>query len=814
MTSNHSRAGRFAMFAAAAISLISAPPATAATAQPHGDVTIKRDKWGVPHIYAGTTYGLFYGFGYSLAQDRLFQMEMLRRTARGTVSEVLGSGYVDYDKRTRANYSPQSLEDQYRALSSEDKAIFDGYAAGLNKRIDEVLANRALMPREFLDFGFTPQKWTAVDTIAIFVHSVAIRYSDLNSEIANLAMLTELKQKYGDDKGRQIFDQLRWLHDDRAPTTVAAVEETKNPPPTFVPTAEAHSATASLKDMSPVAIREQQVAQVERFGGIGPDKFPHASNVWVVGRNKSANADAILMNGPQMGDFSPGYIWAAGLHGAGYDLVGSGPLGSTWFIFGTNGRIGWGATAGFGDTVDIYQEQLKAGDKTQYLYNGSYRQMSRRDETIQVRDSEPVIFPVFSTVHGLVVQFDEAKGVAYSKKRSWAGSEVQSLVSWMRAMRAGNFAQWRKAISGVTLPINNYYADAKGNIGYTFLGLMPKRPATQDFRLPASGTGEMEWQGFLPFETNPWVFNPRQGYIANWNNKPQPNYNSSDTIYWSGVDHVREIQERLEQKQAFTTADVWNLNHEIMFVDDNARYFLPLIDQAASAWPQGSAAAKAAEILKSWNRLTVDASDHSRTSTGYTLFREILKNLVEQVAWAAPPSAGPFEGDAVSPYFPTMGTKVAYNALLGRDAGVPQKVDLLQGQAPAEVIRKAVEAAVVELTAKYSADPADWHAPSEPHVFHTRNYAGIPSTVGKNEVSLPAFMNRGTENDSITFNGGRVSYCDVTPLGQSGFTDPNGTRAAHLGDQLELYAANTCKPQLLDKQAVASGAAESQTLSF
>lgn len=802
----------------AAASLIASAPSSAAISEPHGQVTIKRDNWGVPHIYAGTTFGLFYGYGYSLAEDRLFQMEMLRRTARGTVAEVLGSAYVDYDKRTRSNYSPDSLERQYLALPADDRAIFDGYAAGLNKRIDEVLANRKLMPKEFNDFGFTPKKWTPVDTIAIFVHSVAIRYSDLNSEIANLAILTELKGKYGDTKGREMFDQLRWPHDSLAPTTVSALEQTKNPPPTFAApvsqTAQLGKPITSIEGLSPEGIRDQEIAQLKRFGGVGPDAFPHASNLWLVGRTKSANADAILFNGPQMGDFAPGYIWAAGLHGAGYDLVGSSPLGSTWFIFGTNGRIGWGATAGFGDTVDIYQERLNPADKHQYWFDGSWRKMERRDETIQVRNGQSVSFPVYSTIHGPVVQFDDAKAIAYSKKRSWAGSEVQSLMAWMKSMRAGDFQEWRKAISGVTLPINNYYADVHGNIGYTFLGLMPKRPTTQDFRLPASGAGDMEWQGYLPFEANPWVLNPKQGYIANWNNKPQPNYNSSDTIYWSSVDHVREIQTRLEQKEKFTTEDAWNLNHDIMYVDDNARYFLPLIEKASSEWKTGSDASRAVQILRDWDHKTVDANDLAHTSTGYTLFHEILKNLVGEIAWAAPPSAGDFGSGTVSPYFPTMATKVMYNALAGKDAGVPQRVDLLRGQSASEVIRKAVDAAIVELTAKYSADPAEWHAPSERHVFETRNYAGIPSALGKEEVTLPAGMNRGTENDSITFKDGRVSYCDVTPLGQSGFVDPEGNKAPHYGDQLDLYAKNTCKPQLLDSKAVNEHANGVTTLKF
>ena len=147
-------------------------------------VSIHRDSYGVPHVYSKTVYGLFYGYGYAIATDRLFQMEMSKRSVEGTVAEVLGPDYAEFDKGVRSNYRPDSIMDQYNALKKKHKDIFDGYAAGMNARIDEVLQDPGIMPKQFIDYDFQPTKWTAFDVIMIFVGTMCNRYSDFNAELA------------------------------------------------------------------------------------------------------------------------------------------------------------------------------------------------------------------------------------------------------------------------------------------------------------------------------------------------------------------------------------------------------------------------------------------------------------------------------------------------------------------------------------------------------------------------------------------------------------------------------------------------------
>ncbi|EFZ61830.1 penicillin G acylase domain protein [Escherichia coli 2534-86] len=177
--------------------------------QSSSEIKIVRDEYGMPHIYANDTWHLFYGYGYVVAQDRLFQMEMARRSTQGTVAEVLGKDFVKFDKDIRRNYWPDAIRAQIDALSPEDMSILQGYADGMNAWIDKVNTNpETLLPKQFNTFGFTPKRWEPFDVAMIFVGTMANRFSDSTSEIDNLALLTALKDKYGVSQGMAVFNQL------------------------------------------------------------------------------------------------------------------------------------------------------------------------------------------------------------------------------------------------------------------------------------------------------------------------------------------------------------------------------------------------------------------------------------------------------------------------------------------------------------------------------------------------------------------------------------------------------------------------------
>ena len=740
------------------------------------DITILRDEWGVPHVYADDVHGLFAGFGYSVAEDRLFQMEMARRSVLGTVSEVLGPEHVDYDSKTRANYDHAAIRAQIEALPPEERDILRGYAAGYSKRVAEVLADRGrLLPKQFADFGFDPVAWTDFDVAMIYVGTMAGRFSHSSNELNNAKLLDALVADLGAEKGRQLFDQMLWIEDPLAPTTVPEGAQY-----------EEHGAIAPPVD-------------VTRFAGLGAlprgseDDRPRASNLWILGPEKTTDGSTILVNGPQFGNFNPAYVFSIGLHGAGYDITGNTPFAVPVVLFGTNGTIAWGATAGPLDVNDYVQLELNPENPQQYRQGDGWADMRLRQETIKVKDGEDVALDVWESDYGVVGLIEPEKGRAFAFNRAWAGKEIQTLMAWIRSTRAQDYDQWLDAAEGVATTINWYYADADGNIGYVSPGNLPVRAESQDLRLPAKGDGSEDWQGIRPFADVPKTYNPAQGWIANWNNRSGKGVVSTvEGSPWGAADRVVEIMARIEAKDRFTPEEVWNILPETSFVDVNARYFVPRIVAAAAALPADDPRQPMVAALRDWDTRMVRDSEGKATSPAVAILRTWMDTMVETVLLD---ESGAIPATVVQNRI-ALPSALLNNALLGAEAGVPQDYDFFNGADPDSVVLAALEATRVALAEEYGSDDvATWRMPLDQHVFVTENYLGIPQASADETLAIGTAMNRGTENNMVRFDEGQVSFCAVTPPGQSGFVAPDGTRSPHTDDQLALYEDFACRMQ-------------------
>ncbi|WP_424625259.1 penicillin G acylase [Achromobacter marplatensis] len=802
----------------------SATAADARVARPaSGQVTIRRDEYGMPHVYASTVYGVFYGYGYAVAQDRLFQMEMARRSTQGKVAEVLGEKMVAFDKSIRGNFSPERIQRQLAALPASERQILDGYAAGMNAWIAQVRAKPdSLTPKEFNDLQFQPSDWTPYDVAMVFVGTMANRFSDANSEIDNLALLTALKDRHGDTRAMQIFNQLRWMTDSRAPTTVPEEEGVYQPEVATAPARLSYALprydgtppmlervardpqTRGVLDEAPAAVPARLLAQFADSGQPGIAGFPTTSNMWIVGRDHAKDARAILLNGPQFGWWNPAYTYGIGLHGAGFDVVGNTPFAYPSILFGHNAHVTWGSTAGFGDDVDIYAEKLDPADRTRYFHNGEWKTMEKRTELIAVKDGAPVLMDVYRTVHGIVTKFDDKQHVAYAKARAWEGYELQSLMAWTHKAQSRNWDQWKQQAARHALTINWYYADDRGNIGYAHTGFYPKRKPGHDPRLPVPGTGEMDWDGMLPFATNPQVYNPRQGFIANWNNQPMRGYPSTDlfAIVWGQADRYAEIETRLKAMTAnggkVSPQQMWDLIRTTSYADVNRRHFLPFLQRAVAGLPADDARVKLVAGLQSWDGMSTSDKqpgfyDNAGPAVMDAWLRAMLKaTLADEMpadffkwysATGYPTPAAPATGSVNL----TVGVKVLFNALAGPDAGVPQQVDFFNGQRPEAVSLAALDEALATLQKAYGQDPAAWRIPAPPMVFAPKNFLGVPQADDKAVLSYPATQNRGTENNMTVFDGKGVRAVDVVAPGQSGFVAPDGTPSVHTRDQFDLY---------------------------
>ncbi|EPC5052391.1 MULTISPECIES: penicillin acylase family protein [Providencia] len=788
-------------------------------------IKIDRDSYGVPHIYADDVYSLFYGYGYAVAQDRLFQMEMAKRSTQGTVSEVLGKDFIAFDKDIRSNYWPDSIHQQIKNLPKEEQDILRGYADGMNAWIKQVNATPdKLMPKQFIDYGFTPSQWNSFDVAMIMVGTMANRFSDMNSEIDNLALLTALKDKYGEQTGLAVFNQINWLNNPNAPTTIDAQEftysDTKNKnkqsqvnqindyrliPPMF----ERPAKDASGKLIALTAQQNSQLIakQYEQGGANGLAGYPTTSNIWVVGKSKADGANAILLNGPQFGWFNPAYTYGIGLHGAGFDLVGNTPFAYPAILFGHNGNIAWGSTAGFGDGVDIFAEKLDPKRPNYYQHQGQWKKMLSRQEVINVKDASPVTLDVYRTVHGNIVKQDNSANIAYSKARAWDGKEVSSLMAWVKQAQAKNWQQWQAQAQNQALTINWYYADRDGNIGYIHTGHYPERQENHDPRLPVPGTGEWDWQGMQPFANNPKVYNPKSGYIANWNNSPAKNYPTSDlfAFLWGSADRVTEINRLIESKALLNQEDMWDILKQTSRVDLNHRLFTPYIIRATRDLPADDDAVKLANILNQWdgiNHLTKDGKHYIQP--GSAILDIWLKEMLKATLGQAVPA--PFDKWYLASGYETTqdgptgslnistGAKILYESLLGQRSAIPQAIDLFAGKPQDEVIRQALRNTYQQMTLKYGDNLASWQTPATALTFRANNFFGVPQANAKERFHQNEYHNRGTENDLIVFSDGKVKAWDVVAPGQSGFISPQGKPSPHYQDQLPLYEQFEKKP--------------------
>lgn len=781
------------------------------------EVTIKRDTYGVPHIYANDTHSLFYGYGYAVAEDRLYQMEMVKRSAEGTVAAVLGERYVAVDRATRANLDPASLRRQLAALGPRDRAIFEGYAAGFNARIREVMADRQnLMPKEFVDGDFVPSPWSDYDVAAVWVGLILNRFFSGNMELANLHLRDALLAAHGPDDGARMFRQLRWLDDPTAPTIDAPVARAG------APAAAGLALAPYLKPVSNDAALAYEAGQVARIGTVAAAGMPTASNAWVIAPARSAAGHTVFYNGPQQGWFSPSIIYSVGLHGAGFDLTGSTPVGLPAIMFGTNGKIAWGSTVGALDTNDLYQEHLDPADRHRALFQGVYRTMAVREERIAVRGGADVPFKVYSTVHGVVDAWDPKQNVAYALKRSWSGHELDTLLGWVDVGRSSDWTQFLAQAGRVAASITWFYADGQGNIGYAGLGRLPRRPASQQIQFPANGDGSMEWQGTLPFSANPKQFNPPQGYLVSWNNKTMAGLQADGADY-SYVDRVQELSSQIQARPVLDDQAIWDIDRHAATADLNWRYFLPYLRRAVAGLPADAPARQAADLVAGWDGQMVDgASSGLVDHPGAAIFRAWLPLMLDALLRAdLPPDVyAKFGGTGYLPAFsplsakPGPGAKQLWYALRQGQGGVPFAYDFLHGRDPDALIRQTLEAATASLAAAQGPDMRAWRAPTVPMRFAAESVLGVPWAGAAAAQPVAPYRNRGSVSVRITLDRAGATMCSAAAPGQSGFVASSGAVQAHTTDQLALFKSYACKPDWLDAAQVDAHLERVRTLSY
>lgn len=765
---------------AVVVALVVLTLAPAVPALDTGEATIIRDEYGVPHIFADDEATLFTAFGYTQAQDRLWQAEILRRTATGTLAELFGAGSVASDVQTRLLFGPpEHRADLLAAAPQRTRDALTAHAAGINAWIEEASA-AGLLPLEYSVFGIAPRPWTVDDTVATFM-LVGSQFGWFGSDdLATAAVYEGLVTALGPEAAAEVFTDTHWLDDPDAPTTVPgpmATPAATTPTPTRV--------SATIIDAAAAVASDRAAADAARArAGLRTDG--HASNAAVIGPELSRDGRALLLGGPQMGYTAPQINHEVGLHGAGFDVTGMTIAGFPLVPIGVGDGLAWTLTSGGSDNTDIFVEVLNPENPAQYLFDGQWQDMDCRVESIAVAGTDPVDTTACRTVHGPVLAV--AGDNAFSMRNTTFGNELTSLDAWMRLGQAKDLDDFAAGLPGVAYNFNVLYADDDGNIGYWHVGQIPVRAAGVDPRFPTPGTGDAEWQGVVPFEEMPHALNPDQGYLASWNNKPAPGWANSSTDFWRwGPAHrvntflgfletvpphsaaVRTL-ERLNRTGGWTT-DTPTGQASLVLVSSILDEMLAAVDHTADPRLR-----QIVPMLASWNHLQVDNDgDGTYDHPGGAIFN----------AWWEAFATRVFSDDTAGLIDRFTIGNLADRLLGGADAALPLLHDYLDGESIGAAVTGSLVAALDELTAAYgSADPTDWRQPMATISWSPLGIGTVPDTI---------WMNRGTYNQIVHLGEGHdLSAQNVVSPGQSG-----DSRSPHFADQLELYATWRYKPMRL-----------------
>lgn len=776
---------------------------------------IVRDNYGVAHIYSNTLEGLFFGYGYAAAQDRLYEMEMFRRTFWGRLSEVYGEKLLAFDESNRRdNLTFRQIKQQIETLTPELRTVLGAFAAGINSYITEALGDRAnKLPKEFHQFGFDPEPWTGEDVAADFL-SVMGFFMDVSGELFNAQMLNYLTERYGNEKAKAIFQDWCWGLDPESPTTITTVHKSSLQDKKSQALTREHSLMRTILKTSGQA---EAVWARERLdpdwimGKVWPYLTPHSYCV-VLSPRRSTTGKAMLMGGPQFNFQLPSALYEVGLHGAGIECVGSTLMGYPFIMFGHNRRAAFSSTAGLDNIEDIFAEKLNPANPRQYWFKGAWRDMEVRVETFRIKDkAQPSVKEFAYTAHGPVFYVDEKNHVAFSKQLSCRENFLQGLASFYELMRAETVPAFEKAAQLSDMSINYFFANDKGDIAYYHLGRYPIRANGVDLRLPTPGTGEYEWKGYLPKTQNPHISNPPTGYIANWNNQPKPGWGHGDlatTDLWGGwgVDgRLTSITRLVDSKKTLGEKDLKDIIKTIAFYDKRATNIKALLIKAVQGvQPKSPQVEESLCLLSEWNNLNIDTGEKGfYDHPGSAIFDRWWNKAVEATfgSW--------FEG------YQNVFGQTAVQILSKRTLGYTlfnkalrdlTKVDYFEGQ-KAQVLYHALEQALEELAKENPGKAvADYRQKAVMGRYYPITVLGfylhqpITSTVGE----LPPFpiVDRGTENHIVSFISGNILGENITSPGTSGFIRADGTASPHFSDQTKMFVDFTYKPMLFTERQI------------
>ncbi len=563
-------------------------------------VTVTRDAHGVPTIKASTLPDLFFSQGYVTAQDRLWQMDIMRRFAAGELAEILGDDLLKHDREQRILGLRIAAQRALEITSEAERSRLSAYAHGVNAYIE---SHRDRLPLEFRILHYSPRLWTPEDSSLIAAQMV----KDLNHGPYRQALTREkILAKLGPELSADLYvnSSVR----DRPPTMSR---------PHLPNNAEDGEMTRQAGDSLPAEIPVPAMSEFPSIANFDMDQPPAVgSNNWVISGAHTVSGKPLLSNDMHLGHQMPNLWYEAHLHCGTFNAAGVTLPGVPYVIVGHNQRIAWGFT-NVGPTVqDVYVETFNQSGR--YLTPQGWSEPQRRREVIHRKDHSDMTIDVILTRHGPIIS-ELVPGDTRQLALRWTLYEG-TRNPFFEVNSAQNWEEFRRAFSKFDAPGQNVvYADLDGNIGYQATGKIPIR-ASGDGSLPENGNDNLqEWIGYIPFEELPTVFNPPSGI--------------SISAGWEAPWRSARIYSVLESDKKFSVADMLALQTDILSEWEyySAERFVDSVDHAKNSSPRTR---QAADILRRWDGRM--SSDSSAPTIAFRARAQLTRLLLEPKLGSAP----------------------------------------------------------------------------------------------------------------------------------------------------------------------------------
>ncbi|MBL7847429.1 MAG: penicillin acylase family protein [Cyclobacteriaceae bacterium] len=743
-----------------------------------GEVEVYYDSYGVPHIYAGSEEDAYLALGYVHAQDRLFQMELVRRAAAGRLAEVLGKDLIPTDKLFRTLGINQFAEEHATKFLSADTAAYQRAALAYQKGLNEYIRT-GKTPIEFTLIGIPKTEFVPADIYRV----IGFMGFGFAEGIQVDPMLQKVKSELGD----------AYLKD-LAVNTPANAERIK-----------------SYRGAKAKSSNDKLITAVGEALNKLPIPLWIGSNGWVISGERSANGEPILENDTHMGYSQPAVWYEAHLEYPGHRFYGHHAAGVPFAFLGNNLFCGWGLTMFENDDTDFFREELNPQNPNQVRFGEAWEDLKVREEIIKVKGEQDVTLTVKSSRHGPLFNsiMEDAVPSAEPVALWWELHHQTNfaLQSVYDLSHAASFSAFERAVSRLTCPgLNVMYGDTEGTIAWWAAARLPIRPAHVNSKFFLDGaSGKDEHLGYYDFSKNPHAINPPWGFVYSANNQPD----TVDGVYYPGYYYPRSragrIVELLSEDKLWTIDEVKKVN-----LDITSRMHADIANVLADVLITSGDSRFSAmtSLLKAWN------GEHKISDTAPSIYYNLLSQtmytaMIDELGW-----------EAYDAFNSTSLARNTWEILVSNESSPwwDDKKTKDKTETRQDIVLRAAEKSLALLQQHGGADPDSWkwekfHLLKHPHPLGAVAMLDKYFSIGPYGVPGGAEVLNNLHFDLDTTgifmsNGGPAlrkimdfsnieNGVTVSPTGQSG-----NVMSPHYKDQAQMYVNGESRKMMMNREEI------------